>query len=111
MPAASDLTWRLAQRGAVGSLIGHWSMPRQPPEKVLVVVPTQELRRRMASAFGAVGTAQDRRDGPGGYDDHWRVVEYLAPFGVAVGAIRACADGAEGSRREAVSDRGGRPDG
>ncbi|MGC4939824.1 DEAD/DEAH box helicase [Kribbella sp. DT2] len=67
--------WRPAQRGAIGRLIGHWSIPRQPPalvslptgtgktavavaapyliapQRVLVVVPSRELRKQTVDAY------------------------------------------------------------
>jgi len=71
----SRLRWRHAQLGALGTLLGHWSMPRQPPalislptgtgktavalaaphllraRRVLVVVPSRDLRRQAVDAF------------------------------------------------------------
>ncbi|GAA1560474.1 DEAD/DEAH box helicase family protein [Kribbella lupini] len=67
--------WRPAQLGALGALIGHWSIPRQPPAlvslptgtgktavavaaphlltaaRVLVVVPSRDLRKQTVEAF------------------------------------------------------------
>lgn len=68
-------SWRRPQIGALGTLIGHWSLPGETPalisiptgigktaigvaapylrptRRVLVVVPSTELRRQMAEAF------------------------------------------------------------
>lgn len=67
--------WRSPQRGAIGELFSHWSLPRQPPalislptgagktavaltashlieaRRVLVVVPGRDLRRQTVNAF------------------------------------------------------------
>lgn len=67
--------WRSPQRGALGALLSHWSLPRNTPamvslptgsgksaialaapflsaaRRVLVVVPSTDLRRQMAGAF------------------------------------------------------------
>jgi superfamily II DNA or RNA helicase len=67
--------WRSAQRGALGALMAHWSLPRSAPalislptgsgksavalaapflalaKRVLVVVPSKDLRRQLAGAF------------------------------------------------------------
>lgn len=71
---SDDPGWRLAQRGAIGRLIGHWSTSSQPalislptgagktavalttpylvaPQRVLVLVPTRQLRRQTVVAF------------------------------------------------------------
>jgi superfamily II DNA or RNA helicase len=68
-------SWRSPQRGAIGELFSHWSLPRQPPalislptgagktavalaaphligaRRTLVVVPGRDLRRQIATEF------------------------------------------------------------
>ncbi len=75
--------WRTAQLGALGSLLGHWSLPNSPPAlvclptgtgksavataapfiaratRVLVVVPTVELRKQMTEEFASLRDLQE----------------------------------------------------
>lgn len=83
--------WRVPQFGALGALAAHWSLPQQDPalvslptgtgkttvavaaahlcvaKRVLVVVPSVELRRQAAAAFASesvlLGIGALRRDG------------------------------------------------
>lgn len=72
--------WRSPQRGALGALLGYWSLPRETPAlisvptgsgksaiataapylagsaRVLVVVPSVDLRKQLAADFGSEGT-------------------------------------------------------
>jgi superfamily II DNA or RNA helicase len=101
--------WRHPQLGALGALLAHWSLPRRAPAlislptgtgktaigvaaphlvraaRVLVVVPSTELRRQMVAAFrsqevlGRIG-ALDNDAGPmvveiGGRVDRWDDLE------------------------------------
>ena len=73
--SSSRPRWRSPQRGALGALMAHWSLPRDAPalvslptgsgksavalaapflasaQRVLVVVPSTDLRRQLAGAF------------------------------------------------------------
>lgn len=71
----ADPAWRVPQRGALGALVGHWSLPHRGPalvsvptgsgktaiataapylvgaQRVLVVVPSRDLREQITEAF------------------------------------------------------------